>query len=375
MELNFFTAITLLSVFLTTILSLFFYFTEKGVSIENKLLAILLFLFNLQIFYSFMTSNFTFQYFMQLHKAVFILKQTSFLFGPIIYFYVNSFLKRIDVINYRNLYHFSPFIAVVLFLLFYYKGESNFIIWKSGIDLPITILILLHNFIYFALSVVSMKSVEIKIHDLFKSIKISSHKTWLQLLLLGFIVIWIVNLNSFAIIMIVQKPDWCAYTASIYGLTAFLFVNALMFMLLFKPDIYYIVTKYKNVKIKADDKTQYVQKLNAHIEINKPYLNSEITLESLANDISVSPRVLSQIINETFKKTFKSYILEYRIKESMQLLSDSKYGKLTILEILYKVGFNSKSTFNNQFKLFTNLTPHEYRAKFMVEKKNELIYS
>ena len=99
------------------------------------------------------------------------------------------------------------------------------------------------------------------------------------------------------------------------------------------------------------------------METHKPYLNPEITLESLANDISVNPRILSQLINETFKKNFKSFILEYRIRESMRILADSKHRNLTILEILYQVGFNSKSAFNNQFKLFTKLTPIEYRSK------------
>jgi AraC-like DNA-binding protein len=99
------------------------------------------------------------------------------------------------------------------------------------------------------------------------------------------------------------------------------------------------------------------------MEANKPFLNPDITLELLAGEIGVSPRILSQIINETYKKNFKSYILEYRIKESMKILADARQSKLTILEILYQVGFNSKSAFNNQFKLFTNLTPLEYRSK------------
>ena len=58
------------------------------------------------------------------------------------------------------------------------------------------------------------------------------------------------------------------------------------------------------------------------METHKPFLNPEITLELLANEISVNPRMLSQIINETFKKNFKSFILEYRIRESMQILAD-----------------------------------------------------
>jgi AraC-like DNA-binding protein len=172
-----------------------------------------------------------------------------------------------------------------------------------------------------------------------------------------------VNLNSFALFMIIRKPGWCAYTASIYALIAFLFINTIMFFLLIKPDVYYILAKYKSNKLEEADKLEYLQRLNSCMETNKPFLNPEITLESLANELSVSPRILSQIINETFKKNFKSYILEYRIKESMKILADSKHNKLTVLEILYQVGFNSKSAFNNQFKLFTNLTPLEYRSR------------
>jgi len=208
-----------------------------------------------------------------------------------------------------------------------------------------------------------MKSTTISFRGFYMSIVIPSQNTWLQILLIGFIMIWIVNLNSFAIVMIVERPGWCAYTASIYALTVFLFINTVMFILMLKPDVYYIIAKYKNNKLKEPDKLEYLQKLNSYMETHKPFLNPDITLELLAKELSVNPRILSQIINETFKKNFKSYILEYRIKESMQILADSKYRNLTILEILYQVGFNSKSAFNNQFKLFTNLTPIEYRSK------------
>jgi AraC-like DNA-binding protein len=365
MTLNFFTIITIISVFLTMILSLFFFVTKKGFSNENKILAILLVIFNLQIIYSFLTSAFTYQYFLDWHKSVFLIRQTSFLIGPLIYFYVNSFLKRQDIIHFRSLFHFLPFISVLSFLIIFYRYNNHFIIWESKLGLYDTIIILTVNFIYIIISVLSMKSMNINFRGFYKSIRISSHNIWLQFLLLGFIVIWIINLNSFAIYMIIKRPWWCAYTASIYCLVAFLFINAIMFILLLKPDIYYKITKYKNNKLKENDKNEYLQKLNSIMETNKPFLNPEISLESLANEISVSPRILSQIINETYNKNFKCYILEFRVKESMRMLEDKKYKKHTVLEILYKVGFNSKSTFNNQFKLYTNLTPQEYRSKFV----------
>jgi AraC-like DNA-binding protein len=363
MTLNFFTILTIISIFLATILSFFFLVNKRGVILENKILAILLMVFNLQIFYSFATSAFAFQYFLDWHKPLFLVRQTSFLIGPLIYLYVNSFLKRKDVFDYRLSIHFLPFTGAVIFLLIYYRNLNQFIIWESIIDLKDTILILTHNLIYIVLSLSSMKSTTISLRGFYKSILISSHNRWLQILLVGFIIIWIVDLNSFAVYMILERPGWCAYTVSIYALAVFIFINTIMFFLLFKPDVYYVIAKYKNNKLTEPDKSENLQKLNSYMETHKPYLNPDITLESLSNEISVNPRILSQIINESFKKNFKSYILEYRIKESMKILADTKHRKLTILEILYQVGFNSKSAFNNQFKIYTNLTPIEYRSK------------
>ncbi len=365
MILNLFTILTVISIFITMILSLFFFVNKRGFINENKIFAILLLIFNLQIFYSFATSSFDFKFFMEWHKLLFLVRQTSFLTGPLIYLYVNSFLKKRDVFDYRMSVHFLPFAGAVIFLLFYYRNLDQFIIWESIIDLKFTILILTHNLIYIVLSLLSMKTTTISLRGFYKSILVSSNNRWLQIVLVGFIIIWIVNLNSFAVYMIVKRPGWCAYTASIYALTAFLFINTIMFFLLLKPDVYYIIAKYKNNKLSEPEKSEYLEKLNSFMENHKPYLNPEITLESLANEISVNPRILSQIINETFKKNFKSFILEYRIRESMQILADSKYRKLTVLEILYQVGFNSKSAFNNQFKLLTNFTPQEYRSRYI----------
>ena len=363
MPLTFFSLLTIISIFLALILSLFFFINKKGFIIENRILAILLTIFSLQIFYSFATSTFAFQYFLEWHKPLFLIRQASFLTGPLIYLYVNSFLKRRDILNVRISFHFLPFIGAVIFLLIFDSSVDRFIIWESIIDLNTTLLILAHNLIYIVLSLLSLESTTLRFKGFYRSILISSNNRWLQVLLVGFIVIWIVNLNSFAIYMILQRPGWCAYTASIYALTAFLFINTIMFFLLLKPDVYYIIAKYKSNKLEEAVKLEYLQRLNSHMETHKTFLNPDITLETLAKEISVNPRILSQIINETYRKNFKGFILEYRIKESMKILADSKHSDLTILEVLYQVGFNSKSAFNNQFKLFTNLTPIEYRSK------------
>ena len=332
MTLNLFSLLTILSIFLTLILSVFFFITRRGFTGENKILATLLLIFNLQIFYSFATSAFDFQFFLDWHKPLFLLRQTSFLIGPLLYFYIVSFLKKNHITNHFNSIHLLPFAAAVAYLLIFYRTIDQFVLWESYVDLNFTILILSYNLFYIILSLLSMKSTILSIKGFYKNILISSENTWLQILLVGFIMVWIVNLNSFAIYMIIQRPGWCAYTASIYALTAFLFISTIMFCILFKPDVYYIIAKYKNNKLREQDKLEYQEKIKSHMEKNKPYLDPEITLESLAKEMSLNPRILSQIINETYKKKFKSFILEYRIKESMLILANSKYVTLPYLK-------------------------------------------
>ncbi len=360
-----FYVLTLISFFLAFKLAGFFFFSRRGYRKENRLLAALLIVFNLQIIYSFMTSSYAFHYFMDWHKAIFLLRQASFLSGPLIFFYVNSFLNKNYIIRFYGLFHFIPFAGVILLLMLVYPTFDRFIIWETQLDLYITILILIHNFIYIVMSYMIMKTMTISPRQFFKNIKIASHNTWLQMILLGFVIIWMINLNSFAVYMMIQRPWWCAFTGSIFALTAFIMVNAIMLVLLVKPDMFYAMTKYKNSKISEPDKQALRRKLEAYMDSHKPFLNPDLTMESLAEEISVSPRILSQLINESYRKNFKGYILGYRIRESMRLLADEKQGDRTVLEILYEVGFNSKSAFNNQFKMFTNQTPQEYRAKFV----------
>jgi AraC-like DNA-binding protein len=344
-------------------LSLFFFITKKGKGIENKLLACLLVVFNLQIVYSFSISNYAGQYFLNWHKWIYVLKQASLLSGPLIYFYTLSFLKKMDNIQSKHAFHFLPFAVMIVYLPFYYYNKPHFILWDYQYDLYDTAIILFHNLLYIFLSVTILKNHNFHFLDIYKRLKGSSQIAWLQFILLGFIIVWVINLNSFAVYMIIHKPGWCAYTGSIFALTVFLFMNLVMLILLLKPEVYYVVEKYKNVKISEREKLEFLKRLKEYMETGKAYINPEITLELVAKEISVKPRELSQLINETYQMNFKNFIIGYRMKESMQMLADAKYKELTILEILYKVGFNTKSTFNNQFKLYTSLTPQEYRKK------------
>lgn len=93
----------------------------------------------------------------------------------------------------------------------------------------------------------------------------------------------------------------------------------------------------------------------------EPYLEPSLTIQELANQIEMPVRDLSLLINHHLNQHFFDFVNEYRIQRAMKILKDPTKKELTILEILYEVGFNSKSSFNTAFKKYTNLTPTKYR--------------
>jgi len=107
------------------------------------------------------------------------------------------------------------------------------------------------------------------------------------------------------------------------------------------------------------------------IEKDKLYLDETITLDKLSKLLSVNKHYLSTAINKCWNKNFKDLINSYRVKEARRLLSDSNYSKLNIIEIGYRSGFNSKTSFNRIFKEKTQMTPLEYQKKLGQNIDNE----
>jgi len=105
------------------------------------------------------------------------------------------------------------------------------------------------------------------------------------------------------------------------------------------------------------------KKLLTKMEDDKLFLDSSLTIHSLANQLNSNNKYLSQLINNDLKKNFVLFVNEYRIREAKKLLLDKSNNNLTIESIGYDSGFKSKSAFNATFKKITNQTPSEYRKK------------
>jgi len=106
-----------------------------------------------------------------------------------------------------------------------------------------------------------------------------------------------------------------------------------------------------------------IKRVNKFMKEEEPFLDASLTLHTLANETGIPARELSILINHHLNKHFFDFVNEFRIEKAMELLIRPDRRDYTVLEILYEVGFNSKSSFNTAFKKHTGLTPTEYRRK------------
>ncbi|MCP4214487.1 MAG: helix-turn-helix domain-containing protein [bacterium] len=125
--------------------------------------------------------------------------------------------------------------------------------------------------------------------------------------------------------------------------------------------------KYKTSHLEERKVDDCLKKLRRVMEVDKLYKDENLSLQTLAQHLSVTHHILSQVINEQLDKNFSDMVNSYRIEEAQRMLRESGPDD-SILEICYEVGFNSKSAFYRAFKKFTEITPSQYQK---IIKKND----
>jgi len=112
-------------------------------------------------------------------------------------------------------------------------------------------------------------------------------------------------------------------------------------------------------KTKPDQ--ELIDRLLMFMHERKPYLNPELTLTSLAQELDLSRGQLSQLINDGIGDNFYDFINKYRVEQVKVLMHDPAMKNFNMLGVALEAGFKSKSTFNLIFKRFTGLTPTEFK--------------
>jgi len=117
---------------------------------------------------------------------------------------------------------------------------------------------------------------------------------------------------------------------------------------------------HKSALLDENTANEYSSRLTAHISENKPYLDPDLSLRDLANQIDIHPNHLSWILNQSIGLNFNEFINQYRIEAFKILALAPENEKLTIEGLAFESGFNSKTVFNTYFKRATGLTPKQY---------------
>jgi AraC-like DNA-binding protein len=99
------------------------------------------------------------------------------------------------------------------------------------------------------------------------------------------------------------------------------------------------------------------------MQAEKPYLDPELNLPSLARQMDLSVHEMSELINLGFGENFAQFVNRHRLEESKRLLLSEKHAHLSMVGIAFEAGFNSKTAFNTAFKKMVGVSPTEYREK------------
>jgi adenylate cyclase len=132
--------------------------------------------------------------------------------------------------------------------------------------------------------------------------------------------------------------------------------------IIYQRDYFHEYKASKKDLFDAEARLSYVARLLDHVQIKKPYLNPDLSLRSLAEQIELHPNQLSLLLNESLGKNFSEFINHFRIEAFKSLYTNPANAHLTMEELALESGFHSKLVLNTCFKSETGFTPIQFLA-------------
>lgn len=125
-----------------------------------------------------------------------------------------------------------------------------------------------------------------------------------------------------------------------------------------------MVHKAKSGGINDDMRRKLLDSVVDIMENTTEFCSADFSLARMAALVGSNSKYVSLVINETFHKSFKNYVNEYRIHLACLRMSDTEgYGSYTLNAIAESVGFKSYTTFVELFRKIVGITPSMYKDK------------
>jgi AraC-like DNA-binding protein len=270
------------------------------------------------------------------------------LIGPLLRWYVMGMTRPNFKLPKYYLVELVPFMLVF---------AASFLVSKNLVDKEskqtiivfgsVLIFIYLHLAFYIFSSGMVLKHAKKGYQDVLQTKSQKAIFEWLQLLIIGFVLIWItyfLNIIEDAVPYIIGP---LVYSLVIY------FLSYKAFQLK--------VTDIDGEVFKKNENASLFDEISKLVIEKKLYFESDISLSKISKLVGKSTQNTSEVINQYAKQNFNDFINYYRIQEAKKMLLDDKNEKYTISSIAFDIGFNSLSSFNTAFKKFEETTPSLYR--------------
>jgi AraC-like DNA-binding protein len=258
-----------------------------------------------------------------------------FIAGPALWLYGIALIEKEKQFSNLIYLHFSPF---VIFILLFAVIPSNGVFatfWNYG-------LVVFHLAVYLILSWKYLFGNRSKTS--------SGIFAWYRNMLIGVSLVWLYYLGNLLSYNLYYVSGPLFYTFLIYAFT-YLFLNRHHFSL----------EKYRSSNLDKHTSTEVYQVVKALFASEQPFTDPELSLQSLAKKLVLSPRVLSQVINENEDRNFHEFVNRYRVEKAKELLADPVNEDQKIATLGFDSGFGTVTSFNTAFRKITGMTPSEYR--------------
>lgn len=329
---------------------------KKGKTLSHRLLSAFMFS-NALLILIFLNNRLGFIHYETLLFGWAFLRSCYSLLIPLLYLYIRSVCYKNFRLRVWHLFHILPYLSLVTWA-FIQTAYSNqildiFFLFLHHIQIVVYSIIILQTFHGYRVAIKTMYSSIEKVN-----------LSWLLFLFLGFIIMWFMDFTNFILRFTHISAPFISNVLLLLSLTMnFIFSTGIVYCGLKQLAIFSGINekpKYATSQLRPQDYEDYLNRLVKHMEGNKPYLNPDLSLDDLSSQLSILPRYLSQVIHQSTNQNFFEFINRHRIDEFKRQIIDAADPKTTILERLYNVGFNSKSSFNQAFKKYAGITPSEF---------------
>ncbi|MBA8901153.1 AraC family transcriptional regulator [Phyllobacterium sp. P30BS-XVII] len=109
----------------------------------------------------------------------------------------------------------------------------------------------------------------------------------------------------------------------------------------------------------SGEDTDIATALDSLMQSRELYRDVDLNLNRLARKMGLSARQVSTAVNRVKAMSVSQYVNDFRVKEACRLLADTE---LSVTNVMFDAGFQTKSNFNREFLRVTGLSPKAWRA-------------